>query len=255
MVRLSQDAFLSELSKLYQKSKNSGSVQISLKRWETPEEGKSSAKGTKLGKKPPGSGEFVCLVHARLGSKKISTLVPFKDHVRFQKQFGAVIKVGTDGLLNRGDAKKSEKALKRSRQEKRQRDHKEAKARSAKRQKVDKAGDHKDASGGSSSKGGGKKERKQEPGAGGAAAPGTLGVSSGGSAAEAQHATAAAGSTAGQPSAGRSAEKPGSATGKPAAAGGAMDVSADGKQQQQQPQQQQRTKPEKGKKDHGKARS
>eukprot|EP01006_Ploeotia_vitrea_P041719 TRINITY_DN66564_c4_g1_i1.p2 TRINITY_DN66564_c4_g1~~TRINITY_DN66564_c4_g1_i1.p2 ORF type:complete len:137 (+),score=55.77 TRINITY_DN66564_c4_g1_i1:37-411(+) len=104
-MRVSQDAFLNELIKLIERSKDEGkgSVNMCFKRILTSEE--------KIGGKPKKHGkhaqdiEPVCLLRATLGSKKISTIIPFKDHVRFQQQVGVILKVHMDGLKQRKSKK------------------------------------------------------------------------------------------------------------------------------------------------------
>jgi hypothetical protein len=143
MPRLSQDAFLNALTKFFEtnKEKGKGAVQLSFKRCAFPrrgrlrplqrarlwialrsvrrltlradcldEEAKDGAKkvakdGAKKPAKQPGEGEHVCLIHARLGKRKVSTLVPARDLIRFQQQFSTILRVYTDALKKREKAK------------------------------------------------------------------------------------------------------------------------------------------------------
>eukprot|EP00275_Glaucocystis_incrassata_P001855 EC124153.1.p1 GENE.EC124153.1~~EC124153.1.p1 ORF type:complete len:134 (+),score=24.12 EC124153.1:151-552(+) len=114
MVLLEQDGFLVELSKLYAKSKMSGSVFLTIKRHSGPTGGAAKVGGGKFDKKVEGKdkkkagtsqqqvgdeGEHRCIVRATDGKKaKISCVVAHKDVVRFQMALSNVLKVHLDAL-------------------------------------------------------------------------------------------------------------------------------------------------------------
>lgn len=85
---LDQDAFMSELAKLHDKRKLSGSVWISMKR---------VCRDVRTAKKQPIEGP-VCLVRATDGKKKISCAVLAKDSIRFQLGLMDVVRAHTGGL-------------------------------------------------------------------------------------------------------------------------------------------------------------
>lgn len=97
MGRLSQDAFLTELSKLYSESKDKGSVVVSIKRVVPEKLNKSLPKDEKL--MITDKLEPRCLIRAVDSKKrKISTTIATKDYDRFQGMFGNIIKVHMDSL-------------------------------------------------------------------------------------------------------------------------------------------------------------
>lgn len=85
---LDQDAFMSELAKLHDKRKLSGSVWISMKR---------VCRDVRTAKKQPIEGP-VCLVRATDGKKKISCAVLAKDSIRFQLGLMDVVRAHTGAL-------------------------------------------------------------------------------------------------------------------------------------------------------------
>ncbi|KAK3600914.1 hypothetical protein CHS0354_013294 [Potamilus streckersoni] len=92
MVLLENDSFLTELTKLFQKGKASGSVQITMKRYD----GRTKPKPRKGNVAEPS--EYKCLIRATLGNKKISTVVSQKDVNRFQMAYANLLKGNMDGL-------------------------------------------------------------------------------------------------------------------------------------------------------------
>ena len=92
-MRLGTDAFLTRLTRMYEGSKEKGTVQVTMKR--TRPRGKERA--ALLG---PDADEdtTVCLVRATLRSKKISTLVVAKEAGRFQVSLNNILKVHMDSL-------------------------------------------------------------------------------------------------------------------------------------------------------------
>ncbi|GLV36144.1 Topoisomerase 2 [Carabus blaptoides fortunei] len=101
------DAFLSELTKLFQKSRLSSSVTITLKRWDghtkpEPREGKPPL---------PAPQEHMCLVRAISRSKKLATVVHQKDINKFQVAYSSLLKGNLDGLKKLKKPKAKSKAL------------------------------------------------------------------------------------------------------------------------------------------------
>ncbi|XP_013780859.2 signal recognition particle 14 kDa protein-like, partial [Limulus polyphemus] len=77
MVLLENETFLTELTRLFQKARHSGSVYITMKRYDgrtKPHPRSSKA----LANPPPQTSEYKCLVRAHLGNKKITTVVNFE---------------------------------------------------------------------------------------------------------------------------------------------------------------------------------
>ncbi|GFT08955.1 signal recognition particle 14 kDa protein [Nephila pilipes] len=102
MVLLENEAFLSELTRLFQKSRNAGSLYITMKRYD----GKIKPKPRSLSENliPPVS-EYKCLIRAHLGNKKLSTVINAKDVNKFQLAYANLLKGNMDGLKKK-DKKK-----------------------------------------------------------------------------------------------------------------------------------------------------
>ncbi|XP_026383158.1 signal recognition particle 14 kDa protein-like [Papaver somniferum] len=117
MVLLQPDPFLNELTAMYGRSTENGSVWVTFKRSSM----KSKAKRNKLG---ADALEFRCLVRATDGKKTISTLISAKDQQKFQSSYATVLKAHMHALKKRERKdkkkaaevnKKEEKAPKKSR--------------------------------------------------------------------------------------------------------------------------------------------
>ncbi|XP_058094194.1 signal recognition particle 14 kDa protein [Magnolia sinica] len=106
MVLLQPDPFLSELTNMYERSQEKGSVWVTFKRSCL----KSKAAKNKLESK--GAVEYRCLVRATDGKKKISTSLSAKDHLRFQASYATVLRVHMHALKKRErkDKKKAAEA-------------------------------------------------------------------------------------------------------------------------------------------------
>ncbi|XP_012164077.1 signal recognition particle 14 kDa protein [Bombus affinis] len=94
MVLLENDTFLVELTRLFDKSRLSGSVVLTIKRFNghnkpVPREGRPAL---------PTPTEFLCLVRATLRSKKISTVIHSKDVNKFQQAYWNLLKSNINGL-------------------------------------------------------------------------------------------------------------------------------------------------------------
>ncbi|XP_012255353.1 signal recognition particle 14 kDa protein [Athalia rosae] len=94
MVLLENDVFLVELTRLFDKSRLSGSVVLTMKRFDghdkpVPRKGRPAL---------PTPTEFLCLVRASLRSKKISTVIHSKDVNKFQQAYWSLFKANINGL-------------------------------------------------------------------------------------------------------------------------------------------------------------
>ncbi|OWR53815.1 signal recognition particle 14 kDa protein [Danaus plexippus] len=93
MVLLGNDEFLIELSKLFQKARASGSISMTMKRYD----GRTkpvSRDGTPAIKDP----QYKCLVRAQSGSKKISTVIEQRDVEKFTMAYSNLLKTSVNGL-------------------------------------------------------------------------------------------------------------------------------------------------------------
>lgn len=109
MVLLQLDPFLNELTSMFEKSKEKGSVWVTLKR--------SSLKSKVQKRKLSSVGESIeyrCLIRATDGKKTVSTSVGAKDHQRFQASYATILKAHMTALKKRErkDRKKSTEAEK-----------------------------------------------------------------------------------------------------------------------------------------------
>ena len=92
-MRVDADNFLNELNKLYGKYKDGGSVTVCMKQVGTKKRTRSCAAA---------GGAPQCLVRASAKKRKISTLVPASDQVRFQLAMATILKAHMlDGLKKR----------------------------------------------------------------------------------------------------------------------------------------------------------
>ncbi|KAK0086790.1 hypothetical protein PV325_002510 [Microctonus aethiopoides] len=94
MVLLGNDEFLNELTRLFEKSRLSGSVVLTIKRFNghnkpIPREGHQPL---------PKPTEYLCLVRASLRSKKISTVIHSKDVNKFQQAYWSLLKTNINGM-------------------------------------------------------------------------------------------------------------------------------------------------------------
>ncbi|KAK9153188.1 hypothetical protein Sjap_000668 [Stephania japonica] len=96
MVLLQPDPFLNELTSMYERNTEKGSVWVTFKR--------SSMKSKATRNKMASAGEIVeytCLVRATDGKKTISTSVSAKDQQRFQASYATVLKAHMSKLKKR----------------------------------------------------------------------------------------------------------------------------------------------------------
>ncbi|KAG8176253.1 hypothetical protein JTE90_021350 [Oedothorax gibbosus] len=104
MVLLENEAFLTELTRLFQKSRSSGTVSITMKRYDGRTKPKPRTSKSVESSLPPIS-EYKCLIRATLGNKKFSTVVNAKDVNKFQLAYANLLKGNMDGLKKK-DKKK-----------------------------------------------------------------------------------------------------------------------------------------------------
>lgn len=115
MVLLDNDGFLTQLTHLLQKTRTSGSVNITMKRYHGQTKPKPKPRGTKKLQKLTGveqEGESKCLFRATNGKKKLSTIVNAKDVNRFQLAYANVLKANMDNLKKRDKRTEKSKAKK-----------------------------------------------------------------------------------------------------------------------------------------------
>ncbi|KAI4332027.1 hypothetical protein L6164_016968 [Bauhinia variegata] len=110
MVLLQLDPFLNELTSMFERSTEKGSVWVTLKRSSL----KSKAQKNKLATAGEAI-EYRCLIRATDGKKTISTSVGQKDHQRFQASYATILKAHMTALKKRErkDKKKSAESDKR----------------------------------------------------------------------------------------------------------------------------------------------
>ncbi|XP_006632517.1 signal recognition particle 14 kDa protein [Lepisosteus oculatus] len=105
MVLLENDSFLTELTRLFQKCRTSGSVYITLKKYD----GRTKPvprKGNPENFEPV---DNKCLIRATDGKKKISTVVSTKEVIKFQMAYSNLLRAHMDGLKKKDKKSKSKK--------------------------------------------------------------------------------------------------------------------------------------------------
>ncbi|KAF5925566.1 hypothetical protein HPG69_002013 [Diceros bicornis minor] len=130
MVLLESEQFLTELTRLFQKCRLSGSVFITLKKCKqlsrrsdrkdarrlsdaparVPNDGRTKPiprKGSVEGFEPS---DNKCLLRATDGKKKISTVVSSKEVNKFQMAYSNLLRANMDGLKKRDKKSKSKKS-------------------------------------------------------------------------------------------------------------------------------------------------
>ncbi|KAH9727295.1 Signal recognition particle 14 kDa protein [Citrus sinensis] len=93
---LQPDPFLNELTSMFERNRDKGSVWVTFKR--------SSMKSKSQKNKMATAGEPVeyrCLIRATDGKQKISTTVGAKDHQRFQASYATLLKAHMAALKKR----------------------------------------------------------------------------------------------------------------------------------------------------------
>ena len=114
MVLLENDAFLTELTLLYQKSRSSGTVQITMKKYDGRTKPKPKLrKGQSKPLKPQQPvATDLCLIRATNGKKKLSTVVAARDINKFHMAYTNVLHISIDGLKKHGKKKSSKATVK-----------------------------------------------------------------------------------------------------------------------------------------------
>ncbi|XP_072031386.1 signal recognition particle 14 kDa protein-like [Amphiura filiformis] len=97
MVLLDNDTFLTELTRLFKKTRSSGSVYVTMKQYYGQTKPKPrDSKGDYI--EHP---EHKCLFRATNGKKKLSTVISVKDVTKFQMAYANVLKANMDSLKKR----------------------------------------------------------------------------------------------------------------------------------------------------------
>lgn len=92
MGRFEPDKFLTELHKLYERNKDTGTVYLTMKRTnEKPRKSKQDHSALPL----------KCLLRATDGKRKISTIISGKELPRFQDAYTTILRAHTDSLKKR----------------------------------------------------------------------------------------------------------------------------------------------------------
>ncbi|CAM4642328.1 unnamed protein product [Leuciscus chuanchicus] len=105
MVLLENDAFLTELTRLFQKCRTSGSVVITLKKYD----GRTKPVPRKGHPETFEPADNKCLIRASEGKKKISTVVSTKEVIKFQMAYSNLLRAHMDGLKKKDKKSKSKK--------------------------------------------------------------------------------------------------------------------------------------------------
>merc|ERR1712151_1043261 len=121
MVRLAESDFLARLADLYERTRNKGTVYLSMKRYQgrlAAVRRRNRAKQEEAAKDQ----EPQCIVRACTNDKKtkISTLISSADTVRFQMALGNILRLNMDGLKR--PVKKKERGEKKEKGEKKKGD-------------------------------------------------------------------------------------------------------------------------------------
>lgn len=95
---LEQDGFLNQLTKMYDRSRDKGSVFITVKRYAGCQSRKAKREAAKAELQLGEVAESKVLVRAVAGKSKFSTIVSAKDHQRFSKSMMNITKVKMDNL-------------------------------------------------------------------------------------------------------------------------------------------------------------
>ncbi|KAJ3160183.1 RNA-binding signal recognition particle subunit srp14 [Geranomyces michiganensis] len=101
MTLLSNDAFLSQLNKLYEKSRQARTVYVTMKRY---------AYAHRKDALVDPNTQYPCIVRATSGSAKISTLVNPQDTARFHQHYTNIAVLHMDSLKKKVKVKKPKAA-------------------------------------------------------------------------------------------------------------------------------------------------
>ncbi|XP_039597578.1 signal recognition particle 14 kDa protein [Polypterus senegalus] len=106
MVLLENDSFLTELTRLFQKCRTSGSVYITLKKYD----GRTKPVPRKGHPETFEPADNKCLLRATDGKKKITTVVSSKEVIKFQMAYSNLLRAHMDGLKKKDKKSKSKKS-------------------------------------------------------------------------------------------------------------------------------------------------
>jgi len=115
MVLLENDGFLSELTRMFVRGREKGSIILTMKKYDgrdkpKPRKPKSTRPGGAAASSSSESvNEYKCLLRAQLSSKKISTVVSSKDVNKFVLAYNSLLKGNMDGLKKREKSKEKKK--------------------------------------------------------------------------------------------------------------------------------------------------
>jgi len=116
MVLLENDGFLSELTRMFARGRDKGSIVLTMKKYDGRDKPKPrKAKATRPGgpvasSSSESANEYKCLLRAQLSSKKISTVVSSKDVNKFVLAYNSLLKGNMDGLKKREKSKEKKKS-------------------------------------------------------------------------------------------------------------------------------------------------
>ena len=116
MVLIDPDTFLTELAKLFTKQRTTGSVVVTLKKYNgqtkpTPKPGKRKTVKKEGEKEHAQVDEHLCLIRAKSGKKKISTNVTSKEVTKFQINMATVMRANCTALKRKEKLKKEKKKV------------------------------------------------------------------------------------------------------------------------------------------------
>ncbi|XP_020365898.1 signal recognition particle 14 kDa protein [Rhincodon typus] len=105
MVLLESDSFLTELTRLFQKCRTSGSIYLTMKKYD----GRTKPVPRKGNPDTFEPADNKCLLRATDGKKKISTVISSKEVNRFQMAYSNLLRAHMDGLKKKDKKSKSKK--------------------------------------------------------------------------------------------------------------------------------------------------
>ncbi|QDZ23947.1 signal recognition particle protein Srp14 [Chloropicon primus] len=112
MAVLEVNRFLTELAGLYEKCKEGKAgkaVSLTMKRTDLKPKTRKQKKNKDEEKGESGKDSYCCLVRAKHGKKKISTIVSAKDHLYFLSACNTICKAHMDALKRRDRSKRKAK--------------------------------------------------------------------------------------------------------------------------------------------------
>jgi signal recognition particle subunit SRP14 len=112
MVLLENDQFLTELTKLYERAKTSGTVVVTMKRYDGRTKPVPAKAKKSRGAEPPEPQEYKCLIRANMGSRKLSTVIAAKDMNKFQVAYSNLLRGNLE--LKKKEKKPTNAAAKKS---------------------------------------------------------------------------------------------------------------------------------------------